>query len=88
MKCQPARSKKIYHLFKFNIHLTWTDWCSEYGVPHIPTTAFHPQANGMHRQLKGALRVRGGAVAWANHLPWVMLGIQASPKGGVGYLSG
>ena len=30
--------------------------------------------------MKGALRVRGGAAAWANHLPWVMLGIQASPK--------
>ena len=25
---------------------TWTNWCSKYGVGHIPTTAFHPQANG------------------------------------------
>ena len=62
----------------------WTDWCSEYGVRHIPTTAFHPQANGMverlHRQMKDALRARGGTSAWADHLPWVMLGIQASPK--------
>ena len=43
----------------------WTDWCGEYGVRHIPTTAFHPQANGMverlHHQMKDALRVRGGA---------------------------
>ena len=30
---------------------TWTDWCSEYGVRHIPTTAFHPQANGMVERL-------------------------------------
>ena len=55
-----------------------------YGVQHITTTAFHPQANGMverlHRQMKDALRARGGATAWADHLPWVMLGIRASPK--------
>ena len=30
---------------------TWTDWCSEYGVRHIPTTAFHPQANRMVERL-------------------------------------
>ena len=51
---------------------TWTDWCSEYGLRHIPTTAFHPQANGMverlHRQIKDALRARSGAAAWADHL--------------------
>ena len=58
---------------------TWTDWCSEYGVRHIPTTAFHPQANGMlerlHRQMKDALHARGSTAYWADHLPWVMLGI-------------
>ena len=66
---------------------TWTDWCSEYGVRHIPTTAFHPQANGMverlHRQTKDALRrlrARGCTTAWADHLPWVMLGIRAARK--------
>ena len=63
---------------------TWTAWCSQYGVQHIPTTAFHPQANGMverlHQQMKDALRARGGAGAWADHLPRVMLGIRASPK--------
>ena len=53
-------------------------------MQHITTTAFHPQANGMverlHRQMKDALRARGGAAAWADHLPWVMLGIRATPK--------
>ena len=62
----------------------WTDWCSEYGVRNIPTTAFPPQANGMverlHRQIKDALRARGSAATWADHLPWVMLGIRAAPK--------
>ena len=33
----------------------------------------------LHGQMKDALLARGGA-AWADHLPWVMLGIQASPK--------
>ena len=53
-------------------------------MQHITTTAFHPQANVMverlHRQMKDALLARGGAAAWADHLPWVMLGIRASPK--------
>ena len=72
------------------VHFTsamWAGRCGEYGVRHISTTAFHPQANGMlerverlHRQMKDALRARGGAAAWAVHLPWVMLGIRASPK--------
>ena len=61
---------------------TWTDWCGKYGVRHIPTTAFQPQANGMveRLQMKDALHARGGTAAWADHVPWVMLGIQASPK--------
>ena len=62
----------------------WTDRCSEYRVRHIPTIAFHPQANGMVerllRQMKDGLCARGGAAAWAGHLPWAILGIRASPK--------
>ena len=30
--------------------------------------------------MKDALCARGGTTAWADHLPWVMLGIRASPK--------
>ena len=55
-----------------------------HGMQHITTTTFHPQANGMverlQRQLKDALRARGGAAALVDQLPWVMLGIRASPK--------
>ena len=64
---------------------TWTTWCTEMQVEHITTTAFHPQANGMverlHRQIKDALRARGTATDRADHLPWVVLGLRAAPKG-------
>ena len=63
---------------------TWETWCSQVGAQHSTTTAFHPQSNGMverlHRQLKAALRARGAAAAWVDHLPWAMLGIRAAPK--------
>ena len=63
---------------------TWSTWCTKMQVDHITTTAFHPQANGMvewlHRQLKDALCARGAASAWADHLPWVILGLHAAPK--------
>ena len=63
---------------------TWGEWCREQGVQHITTTAYHPQANGMveriHRTLKAALCARGGAAAWKDHLPWVLLGMRAAPR--------
>ena len=63
---------------------TWGDWCKKQGVQHITTTAYHPQANGMveriHRTLKAALCARGGATAWKDHLPWVLLGMRAAPR--------
>ena len=44
----------------------------------------HPQSNGMvervHRQLKDALHARGAGPAWHSHLPWVLLGLHATPK--------
>jgi Integrase core domain/Integrase zinc binding domain len=44
----------------------------------------HPQSNGMierfHRQLKEALRSRQCGTAWAEHVPWVLLGLRAAPK--------
>ncbi len=40
----------------------WDALCQQLGIQHQPTTAFHPQANGMlercHRRLKDALRAR------------------------------
>lgn len=63
---------------------TWRAWCEQQGIRHHTTTAFHPQANGMverfHRQLKDALRARGASTTWADHLPWVLLGLRAAPK--------
>ena len=62
----------------------WSAWCVSLNVQHITTTAFHPQANGMverlHRQIKDALRARGAALHWSEHLPWVLMGIRAAPK--------
>jgi len=48
------------------------------------TTPNHPLANimveRMHRQLKDALRARLGGAQWAQHLPWILLGLRAAPK--------
>ena len=70
---------------------TWSGWC-EYGMQYITTMAFHPQANGMverlHHQMKDTLFARVGTTAFADHLPWVMLGIRASPKKESGTLEG
>jgi len=50
----------------------------------VTTSAYHPQANGMverlHRQIKESLRARDSGAQWADHLPWVMLGLRAAPK--------
>jgi len=63
---------------------TWKCMCERLGILHNTTTSYHPQANGiverMHRQLKEALRARGAAHDWVEHLPFVLLGIRASPK--------
>jgi hypothetical protein len=34
----------------------------------------------LHRQMKESLRARRCAAAWAEHLPWVLLGLRAAPK--------
>jgi hypothetical protein len=53
-------------------------------IKHITTSAYHPQSNGMierfHRQLKEALRACQCGTAWAEHMPWVLLGLGAAPK--------
>ncbi len=62
----------------------WSCLCDRLGIRHRPTTAYHPQANGLverfHRQLKEALPSRAAGVDWLEHLPWVMLGLRAAPK--------
>jgi len=60
----------------------WAALCRLLDISHRPTTAYHPQSNGMverfHRRLKDALRARCAAADWHTHLPWVMLGIRAA----------
>jgi len=62
----------------------WACLCRTLGIQHKMTTAYHPQANGLverfHRQLKEALRARESGLGWAEHLPWVLLGLRAAPK--------
>jgi hypothetical protein len=48
------------------------------------TTPYHPQANGtverFHRRLKESLRARLAGSDGPDHLPWVLLGLRATPR--------
>ena len=72
--------RQIHH----HVGAAWRSMCTQLGITHITTTAFHPQSNGLverfHRQLKDALQARGAGAAWADHLPWVLLGLRGAPK--------
>ncbi len=61
----------------------WDTLCQQLGIQHQPTTAFHPQANGMvercHRRLKDTLRARLAGPDWPLHLLWVLMGLRAAP---------
>ena len=54
------------------------------GVGHTPTTAYHPECNGMverlHRRIKDSFRAIDAGHSWVQALPWVMLGLRASPR--------
>ena len=62
----------------------WRSICSLLGINHQQTTAYHPQSNGLverfHRRLKDSLRARLAAADWPSQLPWVLLGIRATPR--------
>ncbi|XP_057334995.1 uncharacterized protein LOC130673800 [Microplitis mediator] len=53
-----------------------------YGIKHLHTTPYHPQANGLverlHRQLKSALLCH--QESWYDALPAVLLGLRAAWK--------
>jgi hypothetical protein len=50
----------------------WVGLCSLLNIQHSPTTAYHPQSNGLverfHRRLKDALQSRAAAADWHDHL--------------------
>jgi len=54
------------------------------GTDLHPTTAYHPQANGLiernHRDLKASLKCRLNGPNWVDELPWVLLGLRTAPK--------
>lgn len=54
-----------------------------FGINHLRTTAYHPQANGMverfHRQLKAAIECHESQ-SWSDELPVVMLGCRTAYK--------
>jgi transposase InsO family protein len=60
----------------------WAGMCEALGITHCQTTAYHPEANGMverlHQRLKDALRASGAGACWSEHLPWILLGLQAA----------
>ncbi len=61
----------------------WTHLCQQLNITHHPTTAYHPQANGLverlHRRLKAPLRARAATSAWYHHLPWILLSFRTTP---------
>jgi hypothetical protein len=64
----------------------WAAMCKLLAISHVPTTAYHLQANGLverfHRRLKEALRARTASSDWHAHLPMVLLGIRSAWREG------
>ena len=62
----------------------WTAMSELLGTQLNPTTAYHPQANGLierlHRTMKAALKARLNSPNWIDELPWVLLGLRTTPK--------
>ncbi len=66
----------------------WACMSDTLGIALKPTTAYHPQANGVlerfHRTLKTALKACLANANWSMELPWVLLGLHTAPKAALG----
>ena len=62
----------------------WKAMTNLLGIELHPSTAYHPQANGLverlHRTLKTSLKARLTGPHWISELPWVLLGHRTTPK--------
>ena len=64
----------------------WKQLSTSLGYRLSPTTAYHPQANGIverfHRTLKSSLKASCDAVgeSWHHKLPWILLGLRTTHK--------
>ena len=68
----------------------WRQLATTIGFAISPTTAYHPQANGMverlHRTLKASLKARceSAGTSWCQQLPWTLLGLRTTHKEDLG----
>jgi hypothetical protein len=62
----------------------WSQLCDMLHIMHRQVTAYHPESNGaikiLHCCLKDALHERTAVAAWAEEIPWVLLGLCAQPR--------
>jgi hypothetical protein len=49
-------------------------------IKHQPTTAYHPQADGMVERLKDAIHACSATTTWAAELPGGLLGFRSTPR--------
>lgn len=66
----------------------WTHLATFLGTQLHHTMSYHPQSNGLmerlHRTLKAALRACLALLDWYDHLPWILLSLQCTPKEDLG----
>jgi hypothetical protein len=58
--------------------------CDMLSISHRQTTAYHPEVNGavqgLHHRLMDVLSAWAAAAAWAEEIPWVLLGQRSQPR--------